>query len=350
VKHYAGIDVSLEQSSVCVVDAQGKIVREAKVASEPEALIAWFCALDLELERIGLEAGPLSQWLHAGMAVAALKVELLETRHVRTAFKIMPVKTDKTDARGIAQLMRLGWYRPVHCKSMGAQEIRAVLTARKQLLGKRHDIEMSLRGILRGFGLKVGKTTPKTYPARVRELVEGHEVLGEIATAMLTAREILDRQLAAMDRRARQMARTDERVRRLMTTPGVGVVVALTFTSAIDDSGRFRSSRAVGAHFGLTPTKHQSGEKDYTGRISRIGDAGARTALYEAANIILTRSSKSSDLKNWALGVAGRSDMRKAKVALARKLAVVLHRMLRDGTEFVAHSKPKPNPPAALAA
>src|SRR5437762_4873863 len=167
--HYAGIDVSLEHSSVCVVDAGGKIVREAKVASEPEALIDWFGSLGFGLARIGLEAGPLSQWLYAAMKEAGLAVELLETRHVRDAFKAMPVKTDRNDARGIAQLMRLGWFRPVHCKSPPAQEVRAMLTARKLGQSKLLDIENSLRGILRGFGLKVGPTTPKRFVGRIRE-------------------------------------------------------------------------------------------------------------------------------------------------------------------------------------
>jgi len=159
MEHYAGIDVSLESSSVCVVDASGRIVREAKVASEPAALIAWFREIGLAMARIGLEAGPLSQWLYAAMREAGLAVELLETRHVRDAFKAMPVKTDRKDARGIAQLMRLGWFRSVHCKSLPAQETRALLTARKLVQSKHHDTEMSLRGILRGFGLKVGKTS-----------------------------------------------------------------------------------------------------------------------------------------------------------------------------------------------
>src|SRR5579872_1326302 len=175
--HYAGIDVSLECSSVCVVDASGKIVREGKVASEPAALIAWFGSLGWSIERIGLEAGPLSQWLHAAMREAGLAVELLETRHVRDAFKAMPVKTDRNDARGIAQLMRLGWFRPVHCKSVAAQEMRALLTARKLIQSKLLDVEMSLRGILRGFGLKVGTTTPRRFAARIRELVAGQATL-----------------------------------------------------------------------------------------------------------------------------------------------------------------------------
>jgi transposase len=172
--HYAGIDVSLEYSSVCVVDATGKIVREAKVLSEPAALIAWFGSLGLNLVRIGLEAGPLSQWLYAGLRRAALAVELLETRHVRNALKTMPVKTDRKDARGIAELMRLGWHRPVHCKSIAAQETRAMLTTRNLVRSKLHDVEMSLRGTLRGFGLKVGKTTPRRFEARILELVAGH--------------------------------------------------------------------------------------------------------------------------------------------------------------------------------
>ncbi len=284
--HYAGIDVSLELSSVCVVDATGRIVREAKVASEPEALIAWFRGLGFELARVGLEAGPLSQWLFAAMRDAGLAVELLETRHVRDAFRAMPVKTDRKDAHGIAQLMRLGWFRPVHCKSLPAQEIRALLTARKLLQGKHHDVEMSLRGVLRGFGLKVGPTTPRSFAARVRELAEGHTTLTVVAEALLAAREALGEQLRGLEKRLRDQAREDGRARLLMTTPGVGVIVALTFVAAVDDPARFRSSKAVGAHFGLTPRKYQSGETDVTGRISKIGGAGVPTALYEAADTV----------------------------------------------------------------
>jgi transposase len=183
MEHDAGIEVSLESSSVCVVDATGRIVREAKVASEREVLIGWFRGLGLAVTRIGLEAGPLSQWLYAGMRDAGLAVELLETRHVRKAFKAMPVKTDRNDARGIAQPMRLGWFRPVHCKSRPAREVRALLTARKLLQTKNHAVEMSLRGVLRGFGLKVGRTTPRTFASRIRELVAGHATLSTVAAA-----------------------------------------------------------------------------------------------------------------------------------------------------------------------
>ena len=209
-EYFCGIDVSLEQSSICVVDARGRIVREAKVPSERDALIVWFQDLDLPLSRIDIEAGPLSQWLYAGLAEAGLAVELIETRHVRDAFRAMPIKTDRNDARGIAQLMRLGWFRSVHCKSLPAQEVRAVLTARKLVQTKLHDVEMSLRGILRGFGLKIGRTMPRTFDCRVRELVEGHPTLMTIADALLAARSVLHREYQGFERQVRTLARADD--------------------------------------------------------------------------------------------------------------------------------------------
>jgi transposase len=335
MNYYAGIDVSLEASSVCVMDGTGKVVREGKVASEPQALIAWFSLLGLSLTRIGLEAGPLSQWLYAAMRDAGLAVELLETRHVHNAFKIMPVKTDRKDARGIAELMRLGWFRPVHCKSMEAQETRAMLTARKLVQKGLYEVESSLRGILRGFGLKVGKTTAARFEARIKELVAGQPSLEALATSMLAVRATLRRELNGFERRLRALARNDARAQLLMSAPGVGTIVSLTFAAAIDDPARFKSSKIVGAHFGLTPTKYQSGETDHSGRISKIGDASVRAALYEAAHVILTRPVKGcTALKSWAMRIAKRAGMNKAKVALARKLAVIMHRMLADGTPF----------------
>jgi len=337
MKHYAGIDVSLECSSVCVVDGDGKMVREVKVASEPGALICWFAGLDLAIERIGLEAGPLSQWLYAAMKQAGLAMELLETRHVRDAFKAMPVKSDRNDARGIAQLMRLGWFRPVHCKSMAAQETRAVLTARKLVQSKLKDVENSLRGILRGFGLKVGPTTERRFAGRIRTLVAGHPSLETIAQALLSVHAVLLREFKAFDKQVRSMARCDVQAKLLMSTPAVGPIVALTYASAVDDPSRFKSSKRVGPHFGLTPRKYQSGQTDVTGRISKIGDATVRTALYEAAHIMLTKPIKGcAPLKSWAMRIARRSGMKKAKVALARKLAVILHRMLASATPFNA--------------
>jgi transposase len=337
MEQYAGIDVSLECSSVCVVDGSGKIVREAVVLSEPEALIGWFTSLGTGLARIGLEAGPLSQWLYAAMKAAGLAVELLETRHVRDAFKAMPVKSDRNDARGIAQLMRLGWFRPVHCKSIGAQEVRAVLTARKLVQSKLLDVENSLRGILRGFGLKVGKTTARSFAGRIQELVQGHPNLEAVGAALLSVRNVLLREFNAFEKRVRAMSRSDARTRLLMSTPAVGPIVALTYAAAVDDPARFKSSKQAGPHFGLTPRRYQSGETDRSGRISKIGDASVREALYQAAHVMLTKPVKGcTPLKSWAMRIAKRAGMAKAKVALARKLAVILHRMLANATPFSA--------------
>ena len=334
MEHYAGIDVSLERSSVCVVDSTGRIVREAKVASEPEALVAFLGRLGMAVTRVGLEAGPLSQWLHEGLTEAGFEAVLLETRHVKAALSAMVVKTDRKDARGIAQLLRMGWYRPVHRKSPPAQEVRALLVGRKLLQGKLLDVELSLRGILRGFGLKLGIVSRGRFVARVRELVAGQPMLERMAEPMLRAREALRAEYHVLHRAVLAIVREDAVCRRLMTVPGVGALVAVTFSSAVDDPARFGRSRAVGAHFGLTPTKYQSGETDVTGGISKVGDAMVRTALYEAANVMLTRSGKFSTLKRWALEVAKRRGMRRAKVALARKLACVLHRLWVDGSEF----------------
>jgi transposase len=348
MEHYAGIDVSLEYSSVCVVDASGKIVGEGKIASEPEALIAWFGGLGMELARIGLEAGPLSQWLYAGLRQAGLAVELLETRHVKAALSARPVKTDRNDARGIAQLMRLGWFRPVHCKSLAAQELRAVLTARKLIGSKLRDVENSMRGILRGFGLKVGHTTARTFAGRIRALVAGQANLEMIAQALLAVHAVLLREFNAFEKQVRTMARRHDQARLLMTTPAVGPIVALTYVGAIDDPARFSSSKQTGAHFGLTPRKYQSGQTDHTGRISKIGDAAVREALYQAAHVMLTKPVKGcAALKSWAMRIARRAGMRKAKVALARKLAVIMHRMLADAKAFNPTAAAKPAAAAA---
>ena len=334
MEHYAAIDVSLEWSSVCVVDAAGQIVREAKVRSEREALVAFFAESGVSIARIGLEAGPLSQWLYAGLVEAGLPAILIETRHVKAALKAMTVKTDRNDARGMAQLMRMGWFRAVHVKAPMVQEIRALLTARKLLVAKLRDVESSLRGILRGFGLKVGVISKGKFEARIRELVAGQAMLERVAEPLLRARAALRAEYASLHGELLKAVRADEVCRRLMTIPGVGAVVAMTFRSAIDQPERFARSKAVGAHFGLTPKKYQSGEIDRTGRISKVGDAMVRTALFEAANVMLTRAVRFSRLKAWALRVASRQGMKKAKVALARKLAVVMHRMWVDWHEL----------------
>lgn len=223
---------------------------------------------------------------------------------------------------------------PYTASRLTPRRSRALLAGRKLLQAKLRDVELSIRGLLRGFGLKVGEVSQGRFEARVRELVTGHEMLEAVIGAMLKAREGLQTEFLRLHRRMLAIVRADAVCRRLMTVPGVGALVSLTFKAAVDDPGRFTSSQAVGAHFGLTPKKYPSGETDVSGGISKVGDASVRAALYEAAHAILTRAVRFSDLKRWAMEVAKRRGMKRAKVALARKLAAVLHRLWIDGTEF----------------
>ena len=329
--YFAGLDVSVKETRVCIVDDAGKIVREARVASEPEALLQVLTIY--RFKRVGLEAGPLSQWLFSALAEAGLPVICVETRHMRAMLKAQINKTDRNDARGIAQMMRAGLYRPVHVKTLRSQKLRMLLTHRKLLQSKAIAIENDLRATLRNFGLKVGMIGMIKFETRIRELVENLPDLAVLVEPLLIVRRVVREQLGILHRRLLAIVRDDEVCRRLMTTPGVGPVVALTYRATVDVPARFRKSKAVGAVFGLTCAKYQSGEVDRNGRISRCGDEMMRVMLYEAAQSML-RSKKWSWLKAWAMQIARRRGMKKAIVALARRLAVIMHRIWVDGTEF----------------
>jgi transposase len=332
--HFAGLDVSVKETSVCIVDDTGKIVREVKVASEPEALLAVLKNPAYHFKRIGLEAGPLSQWLYSALAEGGLPVICVETRHMRAVLKAQINKTDRNDARGIAQMMRVGLYRPVHVKTLRSQKLRMLLTHRKLLQAKAIAIENDLRSTLRNFGLKVGIVGNVKFEGRIKELVENLPDLATLAEPLLIVRRVLHEQLGILHRRLLDIVRNDDVCRRLMTVPGVGPVVALTYRATVDVPARFKNSKAVGASFGLTPSRHQSGESDRPGAISRCGDEMMRMMLYEAAQVMLTRTNKWSWLKAWAMKIATHRGMKKAIVALARRLAVIMHRMWVNGTEF----------------
>jgi transposase len=253
---------------------------------------------------------------------------------MRAALKAQINKTDRNDARGIAQMMRAGLYRPVHVKTLRSQKLRMLLTHRKLLQSKAIAIENDLRATLRNFGLKVGVVGTVKFEARIKELVENLPDLAMLVEPLLIVRRALREQIGILHRRLLAIVRDDDVCRRLMTIPGVGPVVALTYRATVDVPARFRNSKAVGAVFGLTPSKYQSGEIDRTGAISRCGDEMMRAILYEAAHIMLVRSTKWSWLKAWAMQIARRRGLKKAIVALARRLAVIMHRIWVDGTEF----------------
>jgi transposase len=332
--YFAGLDVSVKDTSVCIVDDAGRIKREVKVASEPDALLQVLRSAGYQFKRIGLEAGPLSQWLFSALAEAGLPVICVETRHMRAVLKAQINKTDRNDARGIAQMMRVGLYRPVHVKTLRSQKLRVLLTHRKLLQAKAIAVENDLRATLRNFGLKIGMVGTIKFEARIKELVDNFADLAALVEPLLTVRRVLREQISILHRRVVAAVRNDEVCRRLMTVPGVGPVVALTYRATVDVPARFRKSKSVGAVFGLTPARDQSGESDRPGAISRCGDEMIRTTLYEAAQVMLLRSAKWSWLKAWAMKIARHRGMKKAIVALARRLAVIMHRIWIDGTEF----------------
>jgi transposase len=331
--YFAGLDASLETVNVCIVDGDGCVLLEQKVAAEPQEIVALFAEFGRPLKRVGLEAGPTSSWLFSELRAAGYPAFCLECRHVKAGLSAMRNKTDRNDARGIANLVRLGWFRVVHVKTEEAQQIRMLLVNRTLLLSKLQDIENSVRGSLKVFGLRLGQVTKRSFEARILDLVEGHPSIAAITEPLLRVRRVLLDEFCHLDRMAIKMARSDAVCRRLMTVPGVGVIVALTYRTGVDAPERFTRSRDVGAHFGLTPRRYSSGQVDYDGHISRCGDEMVRTALYQAAHVLMHHG-RWSGLRGWAMRIAKRSGAKLAKVALARKLAVILHRMWIDGTDF----------------
>ena len=331
---FIGLDVSMASTSVCALNANGRIVSEAKVPSDPGSLAEHLGELPGSVAAVGLEAGPLSQWLHNGLSEAGYKTVLMETKRVKSALKSAPVKTDRRDAEGIAHLLRMGWFQPVHCKSVASQEKRALLCSRNALVEGIIRLELSVRGILRNFGLKLGRVSKGCWEERVRELSSDNAMLSDAVAPILRLRAQMRGELAMMTKRVRSLAMSDATCRQLMTMPGVGPVTALVFITAVDDPARFRRAKDIGAWAGLTPKRSQSGERDVSGEITRAGDVGLRTALFQAATSMLHGTKKMNWLKAWTLRVAARRGKKRATTALARRMGVVLLRMWLDGTEF----------------
>lgn len=334
MKHFAGLDVSLEETAICVVDESGEIVRELRAASEPQVLCEALRSVGVALERIGLEACSLTAWLHDGLRAEGMPAICIETRQANAAMKTMPNKTDRNDARALAQIMRTGWYRQVHVKSRQSRLWRSLLVARRTVLNEMRTIENVVRAILREAGLKLGTPSRSAFADQVRELARSDAAVRSLVEPLLAILATMLSELARLTRQVHEIARKEEICQRLMGVPGVGPITALAFRATIDQPERFARSRAVGAHLGLTPARYQSGDTDIQGKISRCGDELARTALYEAAHSLLVRSSKWSSLRAWGMNVAKRRGMARARVAVARKLAVILHRMWVDATTF----------------
>ncbi len=331
---FAGLDVSLKMTSICIVETDGTLVWEGKAATEPVALLKMLSKWREAIKLVGIEACPLSEWLYGALTESGLPVVCIETRHAQRFLSSRPNKTDRSDARGIAEMMRLGHFRPVHVKSKASQILRTALIARKKFVDHMLAIEDTIRGLLKVHGLKIGATHRCTFAARVETLLADAPELRTAIEPLLEARNMMRKQKVLLDRRLGQMARRDDVCKRLMTIPGVGPIVSLSFKATVDDPGRFESSKAVAAHFGLTPRVYQSGEIDRSGNISKCGDKLMRHALYEAANSHLRISKKWSSLRAWGVKLAQKTGMKKACVAVARKLAIIMHRMWLEGTDF----------------
>lgn len=339
--HYSvGLDVSLEKTAVCVLDEDGAIMLERTVVSHPDDIALLLSPFTDKIKRVGLEAGPLAPWLYGGLTDKGLPAFCIEVRQMKAFAKASPIKTDRRDARLIAQAMRTGLFKATHVKTEYSQRIRLLLRHRQSMVRRNKDLINTVRGSLKAFGIRTGGGKNTLYARRVREAIDDPMLLA-MTEPLLKAFEDGLHTLARIDKMLLEIVKQDAVCRLLMTVPGVGPVIALTFRTAVDVVHRFDNSRLVAAVFGLTPRIHSSGEMEQIGRITKSGDTMVRAMLYEAANVMMTRCRADNWLKTWALGVARRRGARKAKVALARKLAVVLHRMWRDGTEFCME-KPMP--------
>ena len=333
--YFTGIDVSLRSVSICVVDDRGEVRHEGKVPAQPAAIAECLRRFSTDVKAVGLEAGTLTQYLTYGLQAAGFEVICMEARQVKNKLAAMRNKTDRNDARGIAQILRTGWYSRVHIKSMHSHRVRALLASRKAILKKCVDLENELRGLLRVFGVclppRVGHGG---FDTEVRQTFASDEMLACALNPLLDARTVLYKTYLKLDNAIKALVKVDPVCKLLMSVPGVGPVTALSFKAGVDDPCRFKSSRTVAAHFGLTPRRFQSGESDNPGHISRAGDADVRSALYVAAHSLLTRNEQWSSLKAWGTRLAKTRGHRRAVIAVARKLAVILHRMWTDGTVF----------------
>ncbi len=334
MEYYVGLDVSLAETSICVVAGDGKIVCEGTVISQPTAIAEFIEAKAKAALRIGLETGPTATWLWHELHALGLAVICIDARHAKAALSMQINKSDRNDAYGLARIMQAGWYKEVQVKRLGCHEVRAVLNSRALLVKIKRDLGNQIRGLLKNLGLIIGKAKGSVFSCRVEELVAENPHLQQAVRPLLAVREKVGLEIADLDRKLLALARDDVESRRLMTVPGVGPMTALAFRAAIDEPARFKRSRSVGAYFGLTPRRYASGEMDWSGRISKCGDSLVRTYLFEAAGVLLTRVPQWCALKAWGLRLVKRIGFKKAKVAVARKLAVILHRMWRDETDF----------------
>lgn len=332
---YAGLDESDKTTHICVVDTDGKVLRRDAVASDPDALAKWLNRHCKKLVRVVLETGPLSTFLYHGLVERGVSVECICARHAKGVLSARINKSDVHDAEGLAQLARTGWYKRVHMKGSATHIDRAALRIRSQLIAARTAMANQLRGLLKLFGLRMGTArTPGRRAERLAALYAQRPDLKALFAPLIASMEGIEEQLRASNRLLNDRAKADAVCSRLMSVPGVGPITALTYTSAIEDPRRFARSEDVGAYAGLVPRRSQSGERDISGHISKAGDPMLRKALYEAANVALSHVKRPFALQQWGRKMAEAKGARRARTAVARKLAALLHSLWLNETEF----------------
>ena len=335
---FVGLDVSKDTTAICVKDASGRVLAEMSVETCPQAIFEALRAHCECPERIVLETGSQSGWLQRELANRGLPAVLVDARQAHAVMKLQHNKTDANDAALLAELARTGFYRGVATKSVAAHEARALLKARDLLVRQRRDIDNTIRGLLRSFGLRLPAGKGR-FVLRIKALVGDRPELAQVVEPLLSGRAALIAALEQLDDHVEEQAKRSPTCRLLMTAPGVGPVTSLAFAATIDDPTRFSRSQSVGAYVGLTARRYQSGKIDVSGRISKMGDAMIRRYLYEAAQNLMCVARRACPLKSWANKLKKRLGHKKACVALARKLAVVLHRMWLTGEPFRWPSK-----------
>ncbi len=330
---YVGFDVSKEETSFCVMDKAGKILSQGKALSDPRSLFEALREHTLCPERIVLESGTLSGWLARELGALGMPVDVIDARQAHAVMKLQHNKTDANDAVLLATIARTGFCRPVSVSSEASHKQRILIKARRHLVGQRRATENAIRGFLCSLGIRFAKGSGK-LAGRVRAALEERPDLKPVIEPLLASAEALKSQIERLDQEVIAAAKASPASRLLMTVGGVGPITAVAFVATIDEPRRFANSRDVGAYFGLTSRRFQSGEMDYSGRISKHGDSLLRSLLYEAANSMLTVVRRAHPLKDWARRIKKRTSHKKACVALARKLAVIMHRMLITGEAF----------------
>jgi len=334
MEQFVGLDISQSMTHLCVVDGKGKKMWQGKCPTTPKAIAKTIRDKSPNVTLIGMESGALAPWLWHALKQTGLPITCVDARHAHGALSMQINKTDANDAHGIAQMMRTSFYKEVRVKSLDSHRIRTLLGARAQLVGIRTDLKNQVRGVLKTFGFVVSQSVEKGFEGKVRGTMTGQPLLQKMVHPLMEVLQAVQKQVQELDKLLEEYAEGDKTCSHLMTIPGIGVVTAVAFTAAVDDPTRFKDSRSVGAYFGLTSRRYQSGEMDHNGRISKCGDRLVRTYLYEAAGSLLTRTKSWSALKSWGLRIAKRSGMYKARIAVARKLAVIMHQMWITGEAF----------------